>query len=497
MDFFSPQGLQALAEQAQRFADLANMDKLHEAQTTSVPRPLEPPGQASRLHPTPSSTHANTVMPVLPGVREGGVAVALPNSLVYTPYVPPVPAVESQSADRDAEDAFLADLLEAGISLEEAKQIRDGSSVGSQAHEPSSARHTFDSMQPLGPVPGRVHVPAPGAPRAEAGDPGSMFVGAFLAAQNVAGRVASATTSTLENVGAAILVGGSNQQPAARSESAALGAAGRGPSLVAPELAAAAPGVGQGSLWRVGHTSTGSSAGPLSPISSLMSYLAVSPALQGEGAAVLRGGGQASAAAAHRNPGAGFVTIPGLGGLLGGTIRAPSAGSGVPGPEGNPALLARGRENYACLETVQLGCSIMCEPVIGFWTVAVTFTAIALRVVGVAASAGLVCCGGARLAAVLRRILSNFTDRQLAAAVLALALLWLAWTSGFLQLAWWVVLKLLRPLIRMVDGSHVSTLGGDGSPALLAATTGSRSAPLLLSNAASGAADSAVASIAS
>ena len=553
MNFFSSDGLSSVmlaaegladgfAQQAQRLAEVANLDKLHEAQQQqqpplptepqrhaederrdSVADPLDPPGHTKRSEPTQAYAGREYSTPASHSWAAASAAVAsrttAPTAAAYpaVAYLPPpsrayaqeplqapirapaiddaagyasrlsyahAPEIQSRSAENSADDAFLADLLEAGISLEEARGIRDA------------------AKEPAGPIPGRVQVSSSSGVSASARPPAppdptaSMFAGAFFAAQAVADQMASATTSTLENVGAAILSTGDaavtgRGGAAAPATPPATAIAGQ---LLPPQaaLTAAAPGLGLGSLWRTGapsETLRGSDSSPLSPFASLLAYLPGAVGGSGEGGSdsgVTLRGAPVSSVAQPRNPGSGFISVPGLGSLMSGSIRAPAGAN----PGGNPALLlaaARAMPRNSVFEAFETGCGIACEPVVGFWVAAVTVTAVILRVVGIAASAALVCCGGARLNAVLRRCLARFTDRQIATVVLALAMLWAAWTTGVLQLAWWVLLKLLRPLLRWfsIDSASVSSAGSALLPAGTAALT---TPPLVLARGGGGAA---------
>lgn len=556
MDFFSNEGFQLLenlSQQAQQaavsLADVVNMDKLHEAQQQAAAAPapppgpgtLEPPGHTSRRPPVEEAHSGASLEPSTPALPDFAApdvpgnssslpyaaapryvspppyAVTAPTapqwaSYYATPPPPPppppvsLPPVSTQSAESSADDAFLADLLEAGISLEEAKGIQLDARASAAAI--SAGGGDSGGAPPMGHVPGRVLVPPltsqPAQPAAGMGDPGALFVGAFLAAQAVAGQVATATTSTLENVGAAILSSGgpdAGDLHPARAAAPLRGVGGPAPPQSSSLLSAAAPGAGQGSLRRTAgaplDSSSSSSSGALSsPLASLMSYLPASMGGSGggqEGVAMQRSGGPA--VTQQRAPGSGFISVPGFESLISGTIRAPASA----GQEGNPARLlaaARAAPRHAYLEAFETGCGIACEPVIGFWFAAVAITAVALRVAGVAASAALVCCGGARLNAVLRRWLSAFTDRQIATVFLAAVVLWAAWTSGFLELLWWVLLKLLRPFARMLvsEGAlPTGTAAESGAATLAAAASGVKAAPLVAAGGAAGIAHAAAA----
>lgn len=447
---------QVLAEQAKSLAEIVNLDSLHETQQKqehAVPKNTAPPGQTTRAS---VATHtggtafapASTVVefsvqrnsltpPALTSWTQSEAAQSRNQSLapIENSSLPQPaslnPTPPSKSAESQADDAFFADLLEAGISPEEARRLAEAPSISATGSLPGRVTH---SQAPVPPPP----------PVSQQRETGSLFADAFRAAQAVAERVVNLdqlqqqlqqqpqvasvvpyASGTRQHERAGSAPNPASLLPAAKYSGFQPSAPER-PVATDSSVRTGSAGIsasGYGSLYRMGQlfttpaASIASSSPPPDPGSSvLFRYMAsgATPAVTGWGVAPV------SATPSH--------------GIDGTSEHASSRAT------------LRSAPPHACFEALNTGCGIVLEPFVGLWGWGLVIALVALRIGSTTLSTALTCCGGHRLVATVKRALAGFTDQQLASVLLVLVLAWFTWSSGLVGFLSWAAGRLVRKI---------------------------------------------------
>lgn len=418
---------------------------------------------------------ATIVYQHIPGSNAAAIASAVTVPLTDTSSR----LAESASADSHARDAFMADLLEAGLEpssmteMDEAAPESGGPGQGrwtaaAAAHPPppgsgvlegalSSIAQAMsgDFKFAAGPAAGgssaRAEQQQRGVPRtgaAATSDPKSGGSRAPVEADAGSAAIAGGR-------GAAATSAGSVPAAAAATASEALSAAASAP----PAVTSGGAGLGSvpGHLRRAGQQLLGPWGAQLSALANASAQLLLPDSLT----AGLRGGvgavapaaaaaaAAASAAAGHAasRVGAGFAQLSSVGrlggGASGGAHQQPEGvgggGSGALVPPDPPPsrCWALARAVCPCAESAHTGCVILCEPVAGCWGASLAALTLGIVVFGGAAAMALTCCGGGRLVAAVRGAFAGVTARQAAVVILVALLLWAAWASGLLVILHW------------------------------------------------------------